>query len=92
MPRTSQGTDASGNVTTQTHHLSQPIIEPAELFKLDEVFNRQRGLQHCAALLLAGGVGGALVRVVPWWQREDAELVRAGIEAARAQQTALVAA
>jgi hypothetical protein len=36
-------------------------------------------------LMLAGGLGGALVRVIPWWERSDAKAIRAASEQAIAR-------
>lgn len=54
----------------QVRHV--PAMEPAEIYRLAQF----------EALLMAGGTGGGLVRVLPWWDRPDADRIRAGIEEA----------
>ena len=41
-------------------------MDPADIFSLGAF----------EALMLAGGLGGTLLRVIPWWERPDAEAVR----------------
>jgi hypothetical protein len=46
-------------------------MEPAQIFVLPAF----------QALLMAGGVGGALVKLRPWWQRRDADKIRSALAA-----------
>lgn len=47
------------------------VMEPAQIFAMPAF----------KALLVAGGVGGALVKLRPWWQRRDADKIRSALVA-----------
>jgi hypothetical protein len=47
------------------------LMEPAQIFALPAF----------KALLMAGGIGGALVKLRPWWQRRDADKIRSALVA-----------
>ena len=64
--RRSWSTDRHGNATWTDHHQPEAVMEPSEIFSLPPF----------QALLVAGGIGGALIHLIPWWQRRDADTVR----------------
>lgn len=69
--RTQTRTTAGTGMSSWSEQVRQvPVLEPAEIYRLAQF----------EALLMAGGTGGSLVRVKPWWERTDAPAVRAGIE------------
>ncbi len=65
-----RNTTGTGTSSWSEQVRQMPVLEPAEIYRLDQF----------EALLMAGGTGGSLVRVKPWWERTDAPAVRAGIE------------
>jgi type IV secretion system protein VirD4 len=67
-----RNTDRSGQNSWSEQVRQMPTMEPAEIYRL----------RQFEALLMTGGTGGALVRVVPWWERGDAAALRAAAEEA----------
>lgn len=69
--RTQTRNTAGSGLPSWSEQIRQvPVLEPAEIYRLAQF----------EALLMAGGTGGSLVRVKPWWERSDAPAVRSGIE------------
>lgn len=67
--RTQTRNTAGSGVTSWSEQIRHvPTMEPAEIYRLAQF----------EALLMAGGTGGGLVRVVPWWERPDADTIRTG--------------
>lgn len=68
------GGDRRGGAPSWSEQIREtPVMDPAEIF----------ALAPFEALLVAGGVGGALMRLVPWWERPDAAELRQGLAEAR---------
>lgn len=65
----SWGADRSGQASWSEQVREVAVMDPADIFSL----------KAFEALMLAGGLGGTLVRVVPWWERPDARTIRAGM-------------
>lgn len=63
-----RNTAGSGQTSWSEQVRHVPTMEPAEIYRLAQF----------EALLMAGGTGGGLVRVVPWWERRDADGILAG--------------
>ena len=61
----SWGADRSGQASWSDQVREVAVMDPADIFSLGAF----------EALMLAGGLGGTLLRVVPWWERPDAERV-----------------
>lgn len=71
--RTQTRNTAGSGVTSWSEQIRHvPTMEPAEIYRLAQF----------EALLMAGGTGGGLVRLVPWWERSDADTIRAGTQEA----------
>ncbi|MDA8282001.1 MAG: TraM recognition domain-containing protein, partial [Actinomycetota bacterium] len=77
----SWGADRSGQASWTEQVREVAVMDSADIFSLGAF----------EALMLAGGVGGALVRVVPWWERPDAQAIRAATEQAVARTAGKVA-
>ncbi len=77
----SWGADRSGQASWTEQVREVAVMDSADIFSLGTF----------EALMLAGGVGGALVRVVPWWERPDAQAIRAATEQAIARMAGKVA-
>jgi type IV secretory pathway TraG/TraD family ATPase VirD4 len=66
-------TDRLGFRTFGEMYRQAAVLEPSEIYRLPPF----------EAVMLVGGSGGALVRMVPWWKRADAQLVRQSITEAK---------
>lgn len=75
------GGDRSGRPSWSDQLREVPVMEPADIFALPAF----------EALMLAGGVGGTVVRLQPWWERPDAVAIAAGRKEAMARTTGRVA-
>lgn len=68
------GGDRHGGIPSWSEQIRETaVMDPAEIF----------ALAPFEALLVAGGVGGALMRLVPWWERPDAAELRQSLVEAR---------
>jgi len=77
----SWGADRSGQASWSEQVREVAVMDPADIFSLGAF----------EALMLTGGVGGALVRVIPWWERSDAKAIRTASEQAIARTAAKTA-
>lgn len=59
--------DRSGRAGWSEQVRDVPVMDPADLF----------GLRPFEALMVAGGAGTTVVRLLPWWERPDAASIRA---------------
>jgi type IV secretory pathway TraG/TraD family ATPase VirD4 len=66
-------TDRLGFRTFGEMYRQAAVLEPSEIYRLPPF----------EAVMLVGGSGGALVRMVPWWKRADGQLVRQSIPEAK---------
>lgn len=71
----SWGGGGQGNQNWSEQLRELPVMEPGDIFALPTF----------EALMLAGGVGGTVVRVLPWWERPDAKQIQAARDAAVAR-------
>jgi len=71
----SWGADRSGQASWTEQVREVAVMDSADIFSLGAF----------EALMLAGGLGGAVVRVIPWWERSDAKEIRAASEQAIAR-------
>jgi type IV secretion system protein VirD4 len=65
--------DRKGAASWSEQIRDTPVMDPAEIF----------ALKPFEVLLVAGGVGGSLLRLVPWWERPDATALREGLDKSR---------
>ncbi len=63
----SWGSDRTGMSSWSEVIREKPVMASAEIF----------ALKPFEALMVAGGLGGTPVRLIPWWERPDAKRVRA---------------
>jgi type IV secretory pathway TraG/TraD family ATPase VirD4 len=71
-------TDRLGFRTFGEQFRPAAVLEPAEFYRLAPF----------EAVMLTGGAGSDLVRLVPWWKRGDADAVRESIEEAKKRSLA----